>query len=184
VCAASREKNMATFSQVVDGWHDFYILIGTAAATLVGLLFVSLSLNADVIIRKTNIDLRVLAAQTFTSFICVLMFAVIFLIPRQGPQGLGLPLVGIDCIGLYTTARRFVEMRRNRSRTWGKGRLTRRFVIPALCFMTLMIIAVLVLLGRTGGLYWLVPVMIMLIWGASLNAWDLLLRLREPPQES
>jgi hypothetical protein len=41
-----------------------------------------------------------------------------------------------------------------------------------------------VLLGKTGGLYWLVPVMILLIIDGSLNAWDLLLRLREPPAES
>ncbi len=34
------------------------------------------------------------------------------------------------------------------------------------------------------GLYWLVPVMILLIWDASLNAWDLLLRLREPAKKS
>ncbi len=175
---------MDAFTQAVEGWHDFYIVIGTAAATLMGLLFLSLSLNADVIIRKTNVDLRVLAAQTFTSFICVLMFAVLFLIPRQGPQGLGFPLLGIDAIGLYTTARRFFDMRRNRPRTWGRGSLARRFAIPTLCFATLMIIAVSVLLGQTGGLYWLVPVMILLIWDASLNAWDLLLRLREPSKES
>jgi hypothetical protein len=49
-----------------------------------------------------------------------------------------------------------------------------------LCFAALMIIAVSVLLGKTGGLYWLVPVMILLIWDASINAWGLLLRLREP----
>jgi hypothetical protein len=41
-----------------------------------------------------------------------------------------------------------------------------------------------VLLGQTSGLYWLVPVMIMLIWDASLNAWDLLLRLREPTSKT
>jgi hypothetical protein len=175
---------MDTFTQAVEGWHDFYIVIGTAAATLMGLLFLSLSLNADVITRKTNVDLRVLAAQTFTSFICVLMFAVLFLIPRQGPQGLGLPLLGIDGMGLYTTVRRFLDMRHNRPRTWGRGSLARRFAIPTLCFVTLMIIAVSVLLGQTSGLYWLVPVMILLIWDASLNAWDLLLRLREPPKES
>jgi hypothetical protein len=28
----------------VSGWHDFYILAGTASATLVGLLFVGLLL--------------------------------------------------------------------------------------------------------------------------------------------
>jgi hypothetical protein len=171
---------MDTFVQAVEGWHDFYIMIGTAAATLTGLLFVGLSLNVDMITRKENADLRVLAAQTFTDFICVLMFAVLFLIPRQGPQGLGWPLLGIDAIGLYATARRFLEMRRNRPRAWGRGSLVRRFVIPLLCFGTLMIIAVSVLLGKTGGLYWLVPLMILLIWDASINAWDLLLRFREP----
>jgi hypothetical protein len=41
-----------------------------------------------------------------------------------------------------------------------------------------------VLLGKTGSLYWLVPVLILFIVDASLNAWDLLPRLCEPPAES
>jgi hypothetical protein len=175
---------MEAFTQTVEGWRDFYLMIGTAAATLVGLLFVSLSLNVDVITREENADLRVLAAQTFTSFISVLMFAVLFLIPRQGPQGLGLPLLGIGGYGLYSTVSRFLETRRKRPRVWGRGSVARRFAVPTLCFMTLLIIAVSVLLGRTGGLYWLVPVMILLIVAASSNAWNLLLRLREPPAGS
>jgi hypothetical protein len=80
--------------------------------------------------------------------------------------------------------RRLLEMRRNQPRAWGRGSLTRRFAIPMFCFVALMIIALSLLLSKTGGLYWLVPMMILLIWDASLNAWDLLLRLREPPQES
>jgi hypothetical protein len=148
------------------------------------LLFVSLSLNVDAITRTENADLRVLAAQTFTSFLNVVMFAVLFLIPSQGPAGLGLPLLGISGYGLYETVDRFSKTRRARLRAWGRGTLARRFAVPMLCFVTLMIIAVSVLLGRTGGLYWLVPVMILFIVAASINAWDLLLRLREPPTES
>jgi len=172
---------METFSLTVAGWHDFYLMIGTAAATLIGLLFVSLSLNADLITRQDNADLRVLATQTFSNFIFVLLFAVVFLIPRQGPIGLGLPLLGMDVFGLYMIVRRFLRTRRNQSRHWGRrGGLMRRFAIPLLCFAALLIIAVSVLLGNTSGLYWLVPVMILLIVDASVNAWDLLLRLREP----
>jgi hypothetical protein len=178
------EKSMETFTLAVAGWHDFYIMIGTAAATLIGLLFVGLSLNADMITRKENADLRILAAQTFTDFILVLMFAVLFLIPLQGPRGLGLPLLGIDGIGLYVTVRRFLEMRRSQPRVWGRSGLVRRFAIPMICFTTLMIIAVTVLLGEPRGLYWLVPVMILLIWDACMNAWDLVLRLREQPAEA
>jgi len=175
---------MSQFNLAVAGWHDFYMMIGTAAATLIGLLFVSLSLNADMILRKENYDVRIFAAQTFTSFLCVLMFAVLFLIPNQEPAGLGLPLLGIDLFGLYITARRFFQLRRNEPRSWGRGSLARRFAIPTICFMTLLIIAITVLLGYTGGLYWLVPVMILLILYASINAWDLMLRLREPLVEA
>jgi hypothetical protein len=46
--------------------------------------------------------------------------------------------------------------------------------------VALLIIAASVPLGRTSGLYWLVPVMILLIVAASSNAWDLLLQLRDP----
>jgi hypothetical protein len=175
---------MDTFTQAIEGWHDFYLMIGAAAATLIGLLFVSLSLNADVITRKENADLRALATHTFGNFMSVLMFAVLFLIPSQVPLGLGLPLLGIGGYGLYNTVSHLLETRRKPPRAWAIGGIARRFAIPTLCFGALMVIAASVLLGRTDGLYWLVPVMIILIAAASRNAWDLLLRLREPPKGS
>jgi hypothetical protein len=175
---------MEAFAQAVEGWHDFYLMVGTAAATLIGLLFVSLSLNDEVIIRKENADLRALATHTFSNFMSVLMFAVLFLIPHQVPLGLGLPLLGIGGLGLYNIGRHFLERRHERPRVWGMGGIARSFVIPIFCFGTLMIIATSVLLGQTGGLYWLIPVMILLLIAASRNAWDLLMRLREPREES
>ncbi len=173
---------MDVFAKSVEGWHDFYLMVGTAAATLIGLLFVSLSLNIDMITHKDNDDLRILAADTFSSLIFVLLFAVIFLVPDQGPRGLGLPLLGIGGYGLYKVMSHFLETRRKSRCVWGKGSITSRFIIPTLCLMTLLVIAVSALLGKTGGLYWLVPVMILLIVTASINAWDLLLRMREVPK--
>jgi hypothetical protein len=171
---------METFAQTVAAWHDFYLMVGTAAATLIGLLFVSLSLNVEVITRKSNADLRALATHTFGNFMSVLMFAVVFLIPSQVPMGLGVPLLGVGAYGLYNTVSHFIETRRAGPRLWRQGGLARRFAMPFLCFALLMVIAVSVLFGRTCGLYWLVPVMILLLLSASRNAWDLLLRLRHP----
>jgi hypothetical protein len=173
---------MNAFIQAVEGWHDYYHVMGDASAALMGLLFVSLSLNVREITRKINADLRVLAAQTFTNFICLVMFALLFVIPNQGPLGLGLPMLGIDMILLVVTARRFIQARRH-PRTWGRGDLILRFAIPSICFVTIFAIAVTVLLGNTGGLYWFVPVTILLLWGASINAWDLLLKLHEPQKK-
>jgi modulator of FtsH protease len=175
---------MEPFAQAIEGWHDFYMMVGTAAATLIGLLFVSLSLNVDVITREANADLRVLAAQTFMSFLNVTMLAVLFLIPNQVPLGLGLPLLGISGLGLYETVRRLLKTRHARPRGLGRGGMPHRFVVPTVCFLALLVVAGSVLLGETGGLYWLVPVMILLVVAASRNAWDLLMGLREPPTGS
>lgn len=175
---------MDAFTQAVESWHDFYLMIGTAAATLIGLLFVALALNADVVTRESNVDLRALATHTFGNFMSVLMFAVLFLIPQQVPLGLGLPLLGIGAYGLYNTARHFLKTRRKPARAWRTGGVAFRYAVPSLCYVALVIIAVSAVLGQTDGLYWLVPVMIGLIVAASRNAWDLLLRLREPPAES
>ncbi|MGB2911669.1 MAG: hypothetical protein WBD56_16560 [Anaerolineales bacterium] len=73
---------MNTFAQAIEGWHDFYMMIGAAASTLVGLLFVSLSLNVDVITHEANTDIRELTIQTFTSFLNVIMLAVVFIRTR------------------------------------------------------------------------------------------------------
>jgi len=95
-------------------------------------------------------------------------------------MGLGLPLLGIGAYGLYNTVSHLLETRSAGPRVWRQGGLAHRFVVPFCCFALLMVIAVSVVLGRTGGLYWLVPVMILLLLSASRNAWDLLLRLRQP----
>ena len=176
---------MDPFAQAVEGWHDFYIMTGTSAATLIGLLFVSLSLNVAVITHKDSADLRLLAAQSFRNFLSVLMFAVVFLIPRQLPVGLGLPLLLIGGYGLYNTVRRWLETRRQPPRAWGlRGGLVRRFHVPAISFAALTIVAVFVLFGSTGSLYGLVPVMVLLLLSASMNAWDLLMALRTDAKES
>jgi len=59
-----------------------------------------------------------------------------------------------------------------------------RFAVPTICFLALMFLAVLVLLDQASAMYWMVPVMILLIVEASLNAWDLLIRFRKPVKGS
>jgi hypothetical protein len=175
---------MGTFAQAVAGWHDFYMMIGTAAATLVGLLFVSLSLNAEAITGEANAGSRLLAAQAFANFLSVLMFAVLFLIPELEPRGLGLPLAGIGLYGLYRTVPRLLLARHTAAPAWGRGSVARHVGGSAVCYLALLAVAVSVLLGQTAGLYWLVPVMLVLIVEASHNAWDLLLQVRGQRMET
>ena len=41
-----------SFAELVEDWHDFDVLVGTAAATLVGLMFVAASIGASVFTEK------------------------------------------------------------------------------------------------------------------------------------
>jgi hypothetical protein len=167
---------MNSFPSVIESWHDFYLMVGTAAATLVGLLFVSLSLNPEGITGEAKSEARMLAGQTFANFLSVLMFAVVFLIPDQGPMGLGLPLAGIGAFGLYQSLRRLKELRAVSASGGFKNRAARQVGIAVACYVALLVVAVSVLFGQTSGLYWLVPVMIILIAEASMNAWNLLVK--------
>jgi hypothetical protein len=169
--------DIAAFTQTVERWHDFYIMVGTAAATLIGLLFVGLSLNIETIRREAYADLQLLAMQTFNCFFYVLLFAILFLIPRQVPMGLGLPLLSIGGLGLLNMVRQAIRTRKIQ-RVWGKSTVTQRFTLPVVSLVGMVVISVSVLMGQTAGLYWLVPVMILLLASASQNAWDLLIRIR------
>jgi len=51
----------------VTSWHDFYVTMGTAAASLIGLLFVALSLNLDSVAGDPRDDLRAFAEQAITA---------------------------------------------------------------------------------------------------------------------
>ena len=53
-----------------------------------------------------------LAAQTFSNFLFVLLFAILFLIPRQHPWGLGIPLSIMALFGLFVSISGLVKMRR------------------------------------------------------------------------
>ena len=104
---------MNNFAQLVQGWHVFYATIAASAATLVGLLFVSMGLNVGMFAGTDHIGLKKPAGQTLLNFLYAIVFSLIFLIPRQTPIWLGTPLMCIGIAGLIILRPRFgVEGRR------------------------------------------------------------------------
>jgi energy-converting hydrogenase Eha subunit A len=64
----------------VERWTDFAVIIGGGFAALLGLLFVAISIKADIIRRSS--PLRARATQTMI-FLMPLLAAAILGIPRQ-----------------------------------------------------------------------------------------------------
>jgi hypothetical protein len=80
---------MNGFETTLQRWHDYYVAAGGAAAVLLGLLFVGLSLHLD---REASEDYDVLyriGTQTMIDLAYALAFALLMLIPISNPMVLG-----------------------------------------------------------------------------------------------
>src|SRR4051812_50170669 len=78
------------------GWDTFYVIIGSSAAALTGLMFVVISLTADV--RFTAIDrnngLDAYATPTVMHFCLVLLLAAVLTSPKHTPITVGAGIGG------------------------------------------------------------------------------------------
>ena len=172
---------MNGFAQLVQEWQVFYATIATSAATLVGLLFVAMSLNLGMFADTENLGLKKLAGQTLTNYLYIIVFALIFLIPRQGPIGLGVPLICNGFAGLIRTVSHLRTLLSNIPQGISKKDTFIRAAMALVAFLVLIIVSFLVMVrANAGSLNWLVAPMILLLISASLNTWSLLVRAHEP----
>src|SRR5438552_7913695 len=97
----------AKFAEQVGRWHDFYVLAGTAAATLMGLLFVALSLHLEVVAEDGKAHLSVIAREAFANFLIVLLVALLMLSGSMSPRPLGVALLMIGVLRTAQVSLRF-----------------------------------------------------------------------------
>jgi hypothetical protein len=84
-------------------WHEFYALVGATAGTLIGLLFVVISLGADHAVKGDEHHARVFVTPVLVHFAALLFLALAMVAPvtdlvRAGALGL------IGCAGLAYSA--------------------------------------------------------------------------------
>lgn len=155
-------------------WHDFFAAVAGVAATLVGLLFVSLALNPAVMADDGPAGLRTWAGQTFHNFLVVLVIALVVLIPETGPLGLGVPLL---ILGIWGVARVVADARRVRSDPdpeWHGRSVLTRFASPLAGYAIAVWVGTQVLRGDADAVGWLAATVFFLMMSAAGNCWDLL----------
>jgi modulator of FtsH protease len=139
-------------------WHDFFIGVARAAAALTGLLFVSLSINLEQILRQAWLPRR--AALTLKLLFETLVLAILELVPGQSPGALGVEYLSVGgavwlfATGVYTVRRPAVEYRPP--------------IVPDVATSQLATLPVIVagaslVAGSGGGLYWLLPAIVLLL---------------------
>ena len=62
-------------------WHDFYVLVGTAGATLLALLFVAVSLGAGYLTEERRSGTRMFMSPVVVHFTSVFFLSAVALCP-------------------------------------------------------------------------------------------------------
>ena len=173
-------QDVGTLAGHLEHWHDFFILAGTAAATMMGLLFVSLSLHIEVVVADRKAHLAVIAREAFANFLVVLLLSLLMLSHTQSQRSMGVALLMIGAVRLaqfgLRTARSLGHDPREPKPS--RGYVVLRFVMPLLSYLLLALAGVLALLGDPDGALGLATLStILLIADAARCAWDLLARV-------
>src|SRR5215510_9895325 len=87
-----------SLSELLREWHDFYMLVGTASATLVGLMFVSASIGASVYNESHRAAMRAFVTPTVMHFSAMLFICILVMVPSHTFMTLGV-LLGLG--GLF-----------------------------------------------------------------------------------
>jgi hypothetical protein len=93
------------FARALDEWTGYFALMGGAAATLLGLLFVAVSLRLNIFHQREVADVRDYAALTFGTFLAAMAVAGAALAPHEQRTVLALALLVIGVTGLLVLIR-------------------------------------------------------------------------------
>src|SRR6476661_4865509 len=70
--------------EALHEWHEFYILLGTAGATLLALLFVAVSLGTGFLNAKAPSAPRTFMSRAVVHFASVFFVSLVCLVPFHG----------------------------------------------------------------------------------------------------
>ena len=162
----------------VEKWHDYFMMTGTAAVTLAGLLFVALSFNLDALLHDTKAHLLGYARLTLLAFMGALILSLFMLVPGWHGRALGAELMaGSGALTIFSGWLLISARRAGHSRARA-GSLGRRSVIMVLCFIGIALVGYSILSSdNEAGMYWLVSLFAMLLASATNSAWDLLVEV-------
>jgi hypothetical protein len=153
-------------------WHEFFVAAVSASAALLGLLFVTISINLEEILKHRHLPGR--AAGTLGTLLSVLVVCSFGLAPGQSNRALGVEILASGAF-VATQAVWVSVGKRNKEDplSWTLGNLP-ILLFPALAFVGggCSLVA-----GSGGGLYWILAGTVLTFVAASLNAWVLLVEI-------
>jgi hypothetical protein len=164
-----------SLSALLHDWHDFYVLVGTASATLVGLMFVAVSIGTTIFNEDHRAAMTAFITPTVMHFAAVLFACLLAAMPSHTWYTLG-GLLGAGALGGSVYSGRLV----------GQMIVRRRFKIDLedglfyallpLAGYALALIAAVLLFTRSAAVSadFIAAAVLILLLTAIRNAWDMM----------
>jgi hypothetical protein len=153
-------------------WESFYVITGSSAAALTGLMFVVVALVADRIQRQQSDGVGAFSTPTVAHFATVLLLASIMTMPRHRVLSLSICIGGCAVAGLTSSGLAGVRMRRVKGYTPAKEDWAWHVIIPVAAYAVLLTSAFLLGSAQELALVVVAAVVLALIFIGIHNAWD------------
>jgi hypothetical protein len=165
-------------------WHDFYMLVGTAAATLVGLTFVATTIGAGILTRDHEAAVQAFITPTMVHFAAILVACLLILAPFETETLLGAALLLEGLVGVVYSAW-VVRLMRRRGYTVNLVSSDRVWyaLAPAVGYLILAGAAGAMLDGARVSLVLLACALGLLLVAGIRNAWDMTVWIMLRPPE-
>jgi hypothetical protein len=157
-----------------DGWGELFLAEAGASAALAGLLFVAISINLAKILEVRGLVGR--AGEAIVLLVAVLIVSTLVLVPDQARVALSAELLVTGLLAwsiLVIIHTKAVRGRIGPSRAVLVGRV----VMAQVAVLPFLVAGGSLLLQAGGGLYWLVPGVVLCFVVAVFNAWVLLIEI-------
>ncbi len=162
---------------MLDSWHDFYVLLGTASAALVALLFVAVSIGTRALTAEpeSRRNTGTYMSPVVFHYANVLFLSLVALIPTQTWQSFGLA-IGVAAAGsaVYSIV---IAVRVHRNPISDLPDRLCYGLIPMFCYAAGVVAALLVFEQKTAGLNLLAGAALLVLVINIRNAWDLMISL-------
>ena len=154
-------------------WHDFFVMLGGAAAALTGLVFVALSLHLDRVAADPIHRFRAGVSVAGLSSVVVLSGA--FLVPTQSHHAVGIEVIAISAFFVWLNA----TADRNRAPLIpGQPRPPTRLLYGLTTTAVYTIAGLALFFGSGSGFLILAAAMGNSMVASIKTAWDLMIQLR------
>src|ERR1700722_17202214 len=162
-------------------WRDFYVLVGTAGATLLALLFVAASLGAGFLTRERQGGTRTFMSPVVVHFTTVFFLSAVALFPSHQAKFFAVLIGATALIGATISTYITVQVIRTDMTNYIEDYLAYG-VLPCLGYLALLAAAASIYLDKEFGLDALAGALLLLAIVNIRNAWDLTLAMVQRPR--